>query len=173
MSSANDPSGGKRAGHCEGLRCVSAIVQTWCRWMHPKFPQIVICPVNIGPHGIQKLEIHAKRNRNIIVVLYPMRKIDRDVDAISRHHPVRDRPVLVLRPINWRIVVDGPEAFDLFSGQHIPVVTIEDVKSLAATNLKQDIAFTINMVRRHTIRRGNENQNVLLSYRSINVTSSE
>src|SRR5258708_4760642 len=162
MRAANDPAGGERTAHCKGFRGVPGAMQAWTRWLETEFPEVIVRTVNVGSHRIQKLEVYAERNRNIVVVLHPMRKIDRDMNAAPRHHFVRDRTVLVFGPKDRSIVVDRPEALDFFLWKDVFIVAIEDVKRLRSADLKEKVALAINMIRCHAPRRGYEYDDVFL-----------
>src|SRR5437868_6255466 len=91
-----------------------------------------------------------------------MRTIDRNVNAVSGHHLVGGCPVLVLRPKDRSIVVDGPEALDFVIREYISIIAIEHVNGLRPTNLKQKITLAIDVIRRHALWRSHEYEDVFL-----------
>ena len=92
------------------------------------------------------VKVDAERDRHLRPILDPVRSVDRDVDAGARRQFEDLCPVLQMRFVDRGVVVDSPEALDLFLGQHLAVVAVEDAQGLRPANLEQAVTFAIDMV---------------------------
>ena len=63
---------------------------------------------------------------------------------------------LVLRGI----VVNGPKPFDLLFRKNLSICAVEDVDRFRAFDLQQETALAIDMIRRDTFWRGDEDERI-------------
>src|ERR1700726_3077041 len=101
---------------------------------------------------MKKLEVYAKRYRNIIIVLHPVRKVDWDVNAGSRRPFVGDRTVLIFPSKHRSIVIDSPEVLDFLIRKYFSIVAIEYVDRFRSADLKQKIALSIHVIGCYPLR---------------------
>src|SRR5437879_3748408 len=100
-----------------------------------------------------ELKVYAQRDRYVIVVLYPVWRVDRNMHTVSRPQTERLGPVLKFRPVAGCIVVCRPKALDFRLGQNLAIIFIKDVKGFLTLDLQDEIAFAIDMVRAQSARR--------------------
>src|SRR5215469_8216080 len=59
-----------------------------------ELPEVIVGPIDVRSHRVNKLEVYAQSHRDIVVVLQPMGAVDRNMNAISGSQFVRARSVL-------------------------------------------------------------------------------
>src|SRR5664279_5190525 len=100
-----------------------------------------------------------------------MRETNRYMDPLSRMNLINRGAVLVLRFVNCRVVVHGPESFNLRLWQDLAVRPVEDANRFAALDLEKPTAFTIDVIGSFPVRRVHENQRIALFHYLIEVFS--
>ena len=100
-----------------------------------------------------------------------MRRIDWNMHAHSGFEREPVGMMLQMRLVTRRVPVDCPELLDFSLGQHLAVILMEDADVLTPLDLQQEIAFTVDVIGRHAVRGGHENDDFLASHLALEVAA--
>src|SRR5580698_984998 len=93
--------------------------------------------------------------------------------AVAWYQAIGRGSILELRLVDRSVVIDRPEALDLRNRQNLFIVSVKNVQVLLTADLKEKIAFPVNVIWRDPTWRGNEDQRVLDSHHLMKVYAGE
>src|SRR6185369_1132312 len=93
-----------------------------------------------------------------------MRRIHRDVYSVARHEAHNVGVVLQLGLVDRCVVVLAPEALNLFFWKNFAVELIENTYILLTMDLEKEIGLAVDVIRRDTARRGNEQNDLTAAH---------
>jgi len=143
-----------------GFQIIDCRRLSWWFWLQTKRSQSVVCTVRIGAKRVSKLNVDIEGDGDVVIVFHPMRTIHGNMNTISSAQCIGCSAALKLGLVLWGIVVNGPKPFDLFFRKNLSICAVEDVDRLRSFDLQQETAFAIDMIRRDTFWRGNEDERI-------------